>query len=148
MDCTIGLEDGVRGLLEEEIEEIHDSDEGLSEEDIIEFNLNAKVPEEGMIFGTLDEAKLAWLRYARNVGFGPKVRSSHRKHNVIVKRVFACNKEGNYKSRGIYHKTLGSRSNCRNRRRFGGWKQIKISFLDFDKLVIDVDDPIEIDNDD
>ncbi|KAK9104599.1 hypothetical protein Scep_021443 [Stephania cephalantha] len=63
MDCTIGLEDGVRRVLKEEIEEIFDSDEEFSEEDMIDLNLNAIVLDEGMIFGTLDEAKLAWLRY-------------------------------------------------------------------------------------
>ncbi|KAK9166985.1 hypothetical protein Scep_002176 [Stephania cephalantha] len=65
------LEDGKRGVLEEEIE-IHDSDEELSEEDMIDMNLNAIVPKEGMIFNTLDEATLAWLWYAMSVGFVAK----------------------------------------------------------------------------
>ncbi|KAK9169362.1 hypothetical protein Syun_001502 [Stephania yunnanensis] len=111
MDYTIRLEDGVRGVLEEEIKEIHGTNEELNEEDMIDLNLNAEVPEEGIIFDILDESKLAWLWYDRSVGFGAKYRSSHMKHNAVVKKVFACNKKENYKSKGIYHMTLGSWSN-------------------------------------
>ncbi|KAK9099970.1 hypothetical protein Scep_023400 [Stephania cephalantha] len=57
MDYTIGLEDGVKGVLEKEIKEIHDSDDELCKEDTIDLNLTAKVPKEGMIFDTLNEAK-------------------------------------------------------------------------------------------
>ncbi|KAK9132401.1 hypothetical protein Scep_011929 [Stephania cephalantha] len=83
MDCTIGLEDGVRRVLEEEIKEIHDSKKELSKEDIIDCTIEAKVLEEGMIFDTLDEVKLAWVQYARSLGFVAKLRSWHRKRNVL-----------------------------------------------------------------
>ncbi|KAK9111395.1 hypothetical protein Scep_018914 [Stephania cephalantha] len=221
MDCTIRLEDGARGLLEEEIEEIHHSDEGLSEEDIIDFNLNAKVPEERMIFGTLDEAKLAWLRSSvkkmnlafetikkleqvlmknnddrdvqvvvGNAGAKKKMNIKIQKMKDPLKVIIKGRPRGRFKT--AYEKQVDkvkkrkvmaataiseegenkdenkSGSPVRSASRWtsaaaegdlGGWKQVRIFFLmrngntfavlhDFEKLVIDVDDPIEIDNDD
>ncbi|KAK9143025.1 hypothetical protein Syun_012425 [Stephania yunnanensis] len=53
MDDTIVLVEGVREGLEEEIEEIQDSDKEVSEEDIIDCTTDTKVPKEGMVFATL-----------------------------------------------------------------------------------------------
>ncbi|MED6206462.1 hypothetical protein PIB30_026930 [Stylosanthes scabra] len=67
------------------------------------FDALESYPCEGMCFGTLEEARKFYFRFASNSGFVAKTRTTNWRtidgQRVIVSQLFHCNKDGNRGSR-------------------------------------------------